>query len=399
MNDFRLRIGMYTPSYPGLTGAGGIGTYTRLQALELTRLGHEVHVLVPGKQPDTHEGDVQIHFVSEDHFPLIDRFQPGFGRLWRIDRRARELVRRHALHLFEFPNWDGIGSRFGQKRPVPFVVRLNTSAQESQIIDAIPLSLALQKDIQREHQQASLADRLVTNSHAHAKNMAQELGIEEGRIQVVPIGIEVFPEYDREDRAGKTEDEEKESLIVYVGRMEKRKGTVDLLRAFPAVLNAIPDARLVMIGADRPHCPGGRFHHQFLADEFPQSVRERVTFPGRLSDEEMDRWMQRAMVFVAPSLYESFGIIFLEAMRWGTPVIGTQAGGIPEIVTHEASGILTAPEDPDALAIALTRLLGDTELRQRLGRAGKSRAETCFPIQKMTADMVQIYREILEAAR
>ena len=215
----------------------------------------------------------------------------------------------------------------------------------------------------------------MTHSDAHRRTMAEEAGISADRIMVHPFGVEVFPDWVRPPRPPGP------PTVVYLGRLEHRKGTVELLQAIPEVLRSVPDARFVLIGADRPHCPGGRTHAQYLEQEFPPEVRDRVTLAGRLPQQEVDHWLQTADVFVAPSRYESFGLIFLEAMRWGTPVIGTTAGGIPEIVEDGKSGLLVPPESPAELGAALIRLLSNPVERAALGIAGRSRVEREFKPQ------------------
>src|SRR5262249_53000048 len=230
----------------------------------------------------------------------------------------------------------------------------------------------------------------VTHSRAHRQRMVEELGVVADSIQLIPLGIPVSPEFTRPIRTPGPQ------TVVYLGRLEHRKGTVELLQCIPRVLDAIPDARFVLIGADRPHCPGGRTHAQYLEQDFPAHVRRQVTLAGRLPQDEVDRWLQTADVFVAPSRYESFGLIFLEAMRWGTPVIGTTAGGIPEIVEHEQSGLLVRPEAPEELAGAIVRLLGDENLRNALGAAGRRRAEFEFAVERMVERVSDLYTQVCD---
>ena len=187
--------------------------------------------------------------------------------------------------------------------------------------------------------------------------------------------------------------------VVYLGRLEKRKGTRDLLHAVPEVLKAVPRARFVLIGADRAHCPGGRTHARYLEEEFPPGIRSRIRLAGSLSDAEVDRALQTADLFVAPSLYESFGLIFLEAMRWGTPAIGTRAGGIPEIIEDGVSGVLVPPASPSQLAGAIVELLRDEGHRQRLGAAGRRRAEESFSVKGMAQQMAALYENAIRGWR
>src|SRR5262249_44803208 len=153
-------------------------------------------------------------------------------------------------------------------------------------------------------------------------------------------------------------------------RLETRKGVLDLLHAIPRVLSAVPKARFLLIGTDRPQCPGGRTHAEYLRDEFPSTVQARVGLLGCLPDSAVNLRLQTADVFVAPSLYESFGLVFLEAMRWGTPVVGTRTGGIPEIVDHLKTGLLVGPQAPGDLADAIIRLLKEPAWGRALGEAG-----------------------------
>jgi glycosyltransferase involved in cell wall biosynthesis len=384
-----MRIGFFTPTYPGVSGDGGIGTYTRDLAHGLSRLGVRVHVVTPSDGPAVEDGPVSVFTCRADHLPLIDRILPGAGSCWRVGRAVRRVARDKKLDLVEFPNWDGLGLAYQGLGPTATVVRLHTSAKETQVIDGLPDSRRLRWDVRRERWQARRAAALVTHSAAHRRAMAEEVGVPEEQIEVIPHGVPVFPEWVRPPQSAGP------PTVVFLGRMERRKGTPDLLQAVPRVLDAVPDARFVLIGSDRPHCPGGRTHAAYLRDEFPAAVRERVTLAGRLPQADVDRWLQAADVFVAPSLYESFGLVFPEAMRWGTPVVGTTAGGIPEVVTDGETGLLVPPGDAAALGAALVRLLRDEALRNRLGAAGRAAVEKRFSSDRMAADAAGFYERVI----
>ncbi len=330
-----------------------------------------------------------VTVVRRGYLPVLDRLAPGTGASLSIGRTALDLVDSRQLDLFEFTNWEGLGIWFGLRRTIPFIVRLSTSSAETQQIDELQGTWQLRCDVKRELLQARLADALVTHSRAHRQTMADELGIDPARIAVVPLGVPVYREFTRP--AGS----DREQTVVFLGRMEKRKGTQVLLDAIPAVLSACPHVKFVLIGPDRPHCPNGRTHSQYLKDEFPNDVRRQVLVAGSLTDEQVTEHLQSADVFVAPSLYESFGLIFLEAMRWGTAVIGTTAGGIPEIVEDGESGVLVSPGNQKQLAAALVTLLKDPERRRRLGEAGRRRVEAQFSVEAMTANSLELYAETI----
>jgi glycosyltransferase involved in cell wall biosynthesis len=386
-----MRIGIYSDGYPGLTSAGGIATYTRELAHGLCALGHEVHVLTSGLPEDpAHDGPVWLHTVRNDYFPVVERILPGSGPCYHIGAAMKRVAAKHELDVVEFPNWEGVGLWYAVRRPAPLVVRLHTSSFEAGQINGIGGNRAVRWDVRREKWLARSADTLVTHSEAHRRRMAEEIGIDAERIAVVPHGISFDRDFQRPARRGT------ELTVVYLGRLENRKGTIDVLRAVPGVLRDVPEARFVLIGVDRPHCPGGRTHAQYLEEEFPSEVRSRITLTGRLPDVDVDRWLQTADLFVAPSLYESFGLVFLEAMRWGTPVIGTRAGGIPEIVEDGESGILVPPSEPCQLAQAIAGLLRSEDRRRRLGEAGRHRVETIFSLDRMARQVADFYLQTIQ---
>jgi glycogen(starch) synthase len=389
-----LSIGLFTPNYPGVTGEGGIGTYTRHLAHGLVERGHRVRVITPaGSADEVLDAGVRVRLVRTGHFPLVDRVIPGFGACYRVARAVRRLAAEERFDVVEFPNWEGLGAFCCWSRRMPVVVRLHTSSLETQVIDGARPTRTARWDVRRERFLARNADALVTHSESHRSAMTAELGIDPAHIRVIPHGIEVQPEFRRDPRAGD------EDTVVFLGRMEKRKGTVDLLRAVPDVLRKVPRTRFVFIGSDRPHCPGGRTHAQYVRDELPPEIGNRVSLLGRLPDADVDGWLQRADLFVAPSLYESFGLIFLEAMRWGTPVIGTTVGGIPEVVEDGKTGVLVPPSDPPALAAAIIRLLSNRPLRRELGEAGRRRVEQHFTTTRMAAQVEGLYRETITRFR
>jgi glycosyltransferase involved in cell wall biosynthesis len=386
-----MKIGILTTSYPGVTESnGGIGTYTYHLAQGLSALGHTVHVLtfsnVPGQ---TRDKDVILHLIRAKYFPLFDRILPGSGMCYRINRALRRIVTGYGLDVVEFPNWEGHGVLFSLVRQVPVVVRLHTSSLETQVIDGISGDRVARWDVRREKWLARSADTLVTHSEAHRSLMADELRVDRSRIRIVPHGVTVYPHFERKPRAGR------DFTVVYLGRLEKRKGTLDLLNAIPQVLREVPQTRFVLIGTDRPHCPGGRTHAEYVQQNLDPEVRSRITLLGQVPDAEVDHWLQRADVFVAPSLYESFGLVFIEAMRWGTPVIGTTAGGIPEIIKDGETGLLVPPSSPAEVAKAVVSLLQDDNRRGHIGAAGRRHVEHYFSTERMSKNVGELYRQTI----
>lgn len=180
--------------------------------------------------------------------------------------------------------------------------------------------------------------------------------------------------------------------IVYVGRMDRSsawKGVDVLVRAFARLAADVPEARLRLVG-DGDALPGLRA----LAAEL--GVAERLETPGALSGDALTDAVRTAAVLALPSLTEaeSFGMALVEGMACATPVVGSAIGGIPHVVADGETGLLVPPGDPDALAVACTKLLTDGELIDRLGAAGRRTAEELYAWPHLTDRYLELFRTL-----
>lgn len=175
-------------------------------------------------------------------------------------------------------------------------------------------------------------------------------------------------------------------LVLFVGSNMYRKGVPDLIKAAPAVLEAFPQARFVLVGQDK--------HIDALKDLCARmKVDDHFDFVGWQSQQDLLAFYQRAAVFAMPSLTEALGVTFLEAMAAGVPVIGTNVGGIPEVIQHDISGLIVPPLSPSSLAVALQRLLADDQLRERLTRNAYESLGR-FDVASMMNCTFNLYQEI-----
>jgi glycosyltransferase involved in cell wall biosynthesis len=128
----------------------------------------------------------------------------------------------------------------------------------------------------------------------------------------------------------------------------------------------------------------------------PAQYREQVEFLGHATGEELRRLYRTCDIFVAPSLYESFGQIYIEAMSYAKPVIGCGVGGVPEIIKDNDTGILVPPEDAQALSRATVSLLQNKSWANRLGQKAREAVEKRFSIESMVERTLQVYRQACE---
>ena len=183
-----------------------------------------------------------------------------------------------------------------------------------------------------------------------------------------------------------------ERSILFVGRLIERKGVAHLIRALGAVRRTVP-ARLMVVG-DGPE----RATLERLAAA--SGVAAYVDFRGRVSDDELRRAYAGADAFVLPSVLdqrqdtEGLGVVLLEAMNYGVPVVASNIGGITDIVQHERTGLLVPPGDERALAEALTQLLGNPELSRSLGEGGARLLRDTFSWDRIVERWEQVYARV-----
>ena len=177
-------------------------------------------------------------------------------------------------------------------------------------------------------------------------------------------------------------------VILFVGSNMHRKGVPDLVRAAPDVINEHPLAKFVVVGSDT-----SMDRIMTLCDEL--GVSRNVEFVGWKSQADLLELYRQAAVFVMPSLTEALGVTFLESMAAGVPVIGTNVGGIPEIIQDGINGLLVPVESPNSIAKAINRLLSDQELSGRLVRNATAALDR-FDVSKMMECTFRLYSKVME---
>jgi len=387
----KLRIALVCTAYPPEDG-GGIGTYTEALATGLVALGQEVHVLA-ASIADTEEqrGGVCLHRMRRRHLPRIERHLPGLVWSAQVARCLRAISRNAPLDVVEFPNWEGPGLVYTlAPRRAPVVTRLHTPFFETLSLDSggRPPALGDRIVCWLEARAVRRSDHLTSSTVHHRKMMSRAYGIGEARVEILPLGI---PLPRVEDMSSLPPS--RPPRVLYVSRLEHRKGTLSFLEAIPQVMAAVGSVEFVLVGRDRPHAPGGKkfadyFHHRYPA------LAGSVSFLGFVGADELAQHYQSCDLFVVPSQYESFGLIFLEAMARGKPVIGCRAGGMIEVIADGETGYLTPVGDTGALVGKMVTLLRDAELRRRMGLAARHRVEQKFSAEIMAQRSLALYQRL-----
>jgi glycosyltransferase involved in cell wall biosynthesis len=220
-----------------------------------------------------------------------------------------------------------------------------------------------------------------------------ELGIPAGRIRIISNGVSAQFEQDCR-KAFRSTYRIEQPYMLFVGQLEPRKGVDYLLRAYsmlPAELQKT--AQLVLVSYN----PGMLKDYRNLAEKL--GITERVKFLIKLEMAQLIGAYQCSEFVVLPSLCDLFSMVIVEAMSCGKAVIGTRAGGTPDVIEEGKNGLLVPPADAKALAAALQQLLEKTSLREAMGAEGKRRFQERFRWEKIADITLQYYQDILRAEK
>jgi|GEM_PF-306840 len=397
-----MHIGFVALDYPSSVSGGGVGNQVRTLAQALVQAGHRVTVVAlsePGLPAYDDDGGIRIYRVARGNLHWYASKLPGLGsRLilalreleygWAAYRQIQALRRQEPFDLIE-------GTETGAfwiaicLRDVPLVIRLHGEMYTfHKYTPDLPMTLALR--LNRVLQRVALrrARLLISPSHVHAQEIAAELGAEHPAIEVIPNTLALPLQSDGIAATDSTAAIPRGPFILYVGRLERRKGIPLLFEAAHQLIQAMPEVRFVLAGGHHPTLSQADLER--LVQRF--GLRDHIHFLGHVPKEQLSIWYRRAAMCVLPSYYETFGLAALEPMAFGVPVVTTTAGGLPEVVEDGVTGILVAPGDAPALAEAMLRLLRDTDLRSRIGRAGRERAERRFDVAQHLDTTLQVFR-------
>jgi len=236
------------------------------------------------------------------------------------------------------------------------------------------------------------ADFFTVNS-SFTKNKLMEIirNTGENRISIVPFGITL------KGRNEKNYKENKKGIrLLFAGRLIERKGVHILINSFIKVRKFFPDVELIIAG-DGPW----KEKLENLCAKF--NLKENIKFRGHLTSENLEQEYKKSDIFVLPSIHdkkgdtETLGVVLIEAMEFGVPVVATNVGGIPDVVKDGYNGLLVPEKDPDALADAIIKLIKNKELRQELVKNAKKYIKERFSWDVITERLIQIYTSLTKA--
>ncbi|WP_449479253.1 glycosyltransferase family 4 protein [Streptomyces abikoensis] len=415
--DRPLRIALLT--YKGNPFCGGQGVYVRHLSRELARLGHSVEVIGSQPYPVLDEGVTLTELPSLDLYRQPDPFRTpgrdeyrdwidalevstmwtgGFPEPLTFSLRARRhlAAQRGRFDVVHDNQTLGYGLLGG---PAAIGAPLVTTIHHPITVDR-QLDLDAAADWKRRasvrrwygftRMQKRVARRLpsvLTVSGSSRQEIVDHLGVRAERVHVVPIGADTdlfSPDPSVPEVPGR--------IVTTSSADVPLKGLVHLIEALAVVRRRHPDAHLVVVGKRAEDGPVATAIRRC-------GLGNAVEFVKGITDAELVDLVRSAQVACVPSLYEGFSLPAAEAMATGTPLAATTGGAIPEVAGPDGETCLAVPPgDPGALASALGRLLGDPDLRRRLGAAGRERVLSRFTWHEAAIGTARHYREAIALA-
>jgi glycosyltransferase involved in cell wall biosynthesis len=411
-----LKIGLL--SYRGNPYCGGQGIYLTCLANELVKLGHEVHVIVGPPWPLFLKGAF-VHRVDnfnffgkkKDFLPPVNPFKifsplhfyefsaSRFGVFpeikafsFRAFFKLLELAKTHHFDILHDNQCLGYGMLLWKLLGTPVVSTLHhplsidratwfeqPSNLQQKVKRVLYYPLLMQRIV------SNRLDRIITVSQDSAREITRAFGVAPEKIRVVYNGL------DGQEFAPIPGVAKKGRSLIFVGNSEDRKkGLLYLLQALTYLSE---DVTLTVVDGGAPH----RSFAPLLTEKY--KIGHRVYFTGKIGSRDLVRLYCRAEIAVVPSLYEGFGFPAAEAMACELPVVASTAGALPEVVGNDGAGILVPPRNAPALAQAINHLLQDAGLRWRMGQAARRRVLSLFTWENAARQIVEVYKEAIDAHR
>ena len=343
LGNMGMKIDIFTKEHPNVVN-------------QIETIGSNVRVIhLKSGEPNTHiEG---LYAELPEFLAQLNSFQEEEGIQY-------DVVHSH----YWLSGW--IGRELSQALKVPHLITFHTLGLIKMQSRAGEVEQSERPIVEAELM--STADRIIAFSPHERDAMARLYDADPSKVSLVPCGVDLslFCPLDQEtvrNRLGLNG----EKILLYVGRVEPLKG-LDLLVETAAQMDSEDGVRMMVVGAD---VNGGQEMDRVKQLAKERQLENQIDFVGQVDHMELPLYYNAADVCVVPSYYESFGLVALESMACGTPVVATRVGGLSTIIQHGRTGYLKPWRCPDAFANSVEMLISSDGLKQSMGEAARQRAE------------------------
>ena len=380
LGNQKMRIALVSPYDYGVPG--GVNKHISHLATEFAQLGHEARILVASSEKGVADTRVINASSAIIHVPFA-------GSIARVSLDPR--VYRRTKHILQEGCYDVLHLHEPLMPLLPLAVLRHH--------DLVPQAICVGtfhafREVSRAYYYGKPIFRRFfkrLDGHITVSEAARQYHMRyfPADYAVIPNGVDVDL-FGGPDVRPMDEYQDGCFNVLFVGRLEKRKGLPYLIEAFPQVQRDVPHVRLIVVGAydEAEQTP-------FLLQAHSLGLTQ-VHFVGRVTEEELARYYRTADVFCAPNTgMESFGLVLLEAMASGIPIVASDIEGYREVVDDGVQGVLVRPEDSEALAYALASLLRDPARRRAMSAAGREKAQR-YSWRVVAARVLEYYAVVRE---
>lgn len=394
--ELRQRWLVATTEYAGLTPyTGGIGRHYAALLPALARLGVTIDLLVFSDAPPLSSSELDgvnligYHVARRVPRPLLLPFRA---------LRVRQAYRRRTYDRIFLPEWGALGMAL--PRHAPLLTNLATSMRLANDISGLRLRDFPLLSRFPVWVQCRLEDRQIRRSAGLVSISRAMLARTESLYTALPpartvrncIDVDHATEASFSAPLPAGWPEGRDPVVLFLGRLERRKGIEDALLAFAHVSERFPEARLVLAGASGD----SRFepNRAALLAHLSPPARDRVTWLGHVGGDELYRGIRESSVALCPSRWEGFGNVALEVKSSGTPLVCTSGSGFDDFCVDGRDTLMVPPANSSALAVAICRLLADPALGRELVRASAAEVQRFAP-DPVAADLADTADELL----
>ncbi|MBW9222658.1 glycosyltransferase family 4 protein [Methanothermococcus sp. SCGC AD-155-C09] len=387
-----MKIAMITWEYPPIM-VGGLSVHCKGLAEALVKIGHDVDIITVGYELPEYENvnGVNIHRVR----PI----KHGHFLTWAL---LMENAMKKKLGLLGIDNYDvihchdwmthSVGSSIKHLLNKPYIQSIHSTemgrcggihSEDSKVINDL------------EWWSTYESHALITVSNSTKEEICSIFNVPWDKVNVIYNGInpEEFdiPMDEQEKNNFKLSIgiQPHEKMILFVGRLVYQKGVEYLIRAVPDIIKNHPNSKVVIAGSGDM-----RGYLEDLA--FQLGCRDKIIFLGFISGQMLKKLYKSSDLTVIPSIYEPFGIVALEAMAAGSPVVASAVGGLKEIIHHEYNGVTVYPHNPDSIAWGVNRVLSDEGFREWIVNNAKKDVYNKYSWEAIAHNTIDVYNKVIQ---
>jgi glycosyltransferase involved in cell wall biosynthesis len=387
-----MKIGTLTWEFPPRV-VGGIARHCEGLAKAQVQEGHDVHLFTldfPGSPAYEEMDGVKVYRAStEMGHPNFLTWVLLFNHF--LTKRIADIAKSVEFDVMHVHDWlaafSGISFKHYTKKPMILTVH-STEVGRAQGLHS-PDSFSINGI---EWWSNYEADRVIVCSQSMKDEICNHFNIPVNKVDVIPNAIDASKYQIPVDRGAVRQRYGVgwgEKLILCVGRLVPQKGVEYFIRAIPKIARRYPEAKYIIVGE-------GWSRDLLEAEARASGHANKIRFTGFASDIEVINLMTSADVLIVPSIYEPFGIVALEGMATGVPVVASQVGGLAEVIDHDKTGLFVYPRSPDSIAWGIGRILSDPDHARWLTENAKEKLHKAYSWEAVAMKTVEVYRKVVE---